>query len=176
MSCVGDGEDTLFWHDRWCGDAPLRVRFSRLFDLTLNKSITVKDMFLLGWGEGGDAWRWRRRLWEWEEELLEECRLLLVDVSLQPFTYDVWQWLRRLFDLRCDAMLTTHDTPQDRQDVDLIWHKQVPVKVSIFAWRLLRDRLPTKSNLVTRSVIDSEASLCVWLRSFGGCPTFVSSV
>ncbi|GAU18664.1 hypothetical protein TSUD_124970 [Trifolium subterraneum] len=30
---------------------------------------------------------------------------------------------------------------------DLIWHKHVPLKVSIVAWRLLRDRLPTKDNL-----------------------------
>jgi len=22
---VGDGEDTLFWHDRWCGDVPFRI-------------------------------------------------------------------------------------------------------------------------------------------------------
>ncbi|PNX57544.1 cysteine-rich receptor-like protein kinase, partial [Trifolium pratense] len=29
-----------------------------------------------------------------------------------------------------------------------IWHPQVPLKVSVFAWRLLRDRLPTKSNIV----------------------------
>lgn len=59
---VGDGEDTLFWHDRWCGDASFRVRFSRLFVLFLNKSITVRDMFLLRWGEGGEGWRWHRRL------------------------------------------------------------------------------------------------------------------
>jgi hypothetical protein len=52
VRCVGDGEATLFWHDRWCGDVALRERFSRLFDLALNKSITVKDMFSLGWGEG----------------------------------------------------------------------------------------------------------------------------
>jgi hypothetical protein len=43
----------------------------------------------------------------------------------------------------------------------LIWHKQVPLKVSVFAWRLLRDRLPTKSNLVIRGVVSPEASLCV---------------
>jgi hypothetical protein len=36
---------------------------------------------------------------------------------------------------------------------DLIWHRQVPLKVSIFAWRLLRDRLPTKTNLVVRGII-----------------------
>ncbi|MCI89853.1 heat-shock protein, partial [Trifolium medium] len=38
----------------------------------------------------------------------------------------------------------------------LIWHPQVPWKVSIFAWRLLRDKLPTKVNLVSRGVL-SEA-------------------
>ena len=34
---VGDGEATLFWHDRWCGDVAFRERFSRLFDLAVNK-------------------------------------------------------------------------------------------------------------------------------------------
>jgi len=121
---VSDGENTLFWHERWCGEAPFCDRFSRLFDLALNKSITVKEMFVLGWGARGEAWRWRRRLWVWEEELLEECMLLLANVSLQPLSYDVWQWLpdpdggytvRGVY-----AMLTSRDTHQVRQDVDLI--------------------------------------------------------
>jgi len=50
---VGDGAYTLFWHDHWCGDVSFRVCFSRLFDLVVNKLITIKDMFLQGWGEGG---------------------------------------------------------------------------------------------------------------------------
>ncbi|XP_039683864.1 uncharacterized protein [Medicago truncatula] len=36
---VGDGESTLFWHDRWCGEVPFRERFGRLYGLALNKSI-----------------------------------------------------------------------------------------------------------------------------------------
>jgi hypothetical protein len=44
---------------------------------------------------------------------------------------------------------------------DLIWHRQVPLEVSIFAWRLLRDRLPTNSNLVTRDIITPESHFCV---------------
>ncbi|GAU41193.1 hypothetical protein TSUD_26180 [Trifolium subterraneum] len=44
---------------------------------------------------------------------------------------------------------------------DLIWHPQVPLKVSILAWRLLRDRLPTKGNLVTRGILSPEAHFCV---------------
>ncbi|RHN56553.1 putative reverse transcriptase zinc-binding domain-containing protein [Medicago truncatula] len=45
--------------------------------------------------------------------------------------------------------------------MDLVWHRQVPLKVSIFAWRLLRDRLPSKANLAARGVLSSEATLCV---------------
>jgi len=40
-------------------------------------------MFVLGWEEGGEVWQWRRRLWDWEEELVGECRALLANVTLQ---------------------------------------------------------------------------------------------
>ncbi|RHN46925.1 putative reverse transcriptase zinc-binding domain-containing protein [Medicago truncatula] len=58
-------------------------------------------------------------------------------------------------------LLTSRHVPLRDHASSLIWHKQVPLKVSLFAWRLLRDRLPTKANLVQRRVLDSEASLCV---------------
>ncbi|GAU36842.1 hypothetical protein TSUD_213660 [Trifolium subterraneum] len=43
----------------------------------------------------------------------------------------------------------------------LIWHSQVPLKVSLLAWRLLRDWLPTKVNLTYRGIIPVEDSHCV---------------
>ncbi|GAU44198.1 hypothetical protein TSUD_373340 [Trifolium subterraneum] len=58
-------------------------------------------------------------------------------------------------------LLTSHDSVSTDVAEELIWHTQVPLKVSIFAWRLLRDRLPTKANLVTRGIISSEAHYCV---------------
>jgi len=67
-------------------------RFARLFDITANKTSTVVDMCALGWEEGGEAWSWRRRLWAWEEEMLEECRTLLANVVVQPNVSDRWQW------------------------------------------------------------------------------------
>jgi len=51
------------------------------------------------WGNGvlqearGEAWKWRRRLWDWEEVLVEECRSLLLTVMLQVDTEDVWTWI-----------------------------------------------------------------------------------
>ncbi|XP_024626751.1 uncharacterized protein [Medicago truncatula] len=117
-------------------------------------------------GEGdGEMWGWRRPLRAWEEELLEECRLLINGVILQHNISDRWQW---------DSdygggysvggayhHLTTQAEPPDVPLGDLIWHKQVPLKVSIFAWRLLRDRLPTKNHLFRRGIINSEACMCV---------------
>jgi len=40
----------------------------------------------------------------------------------------------------------------------------VPLKISLFAWRLLRDRLPTTDNLIKRHFLHPNAQLCV-----GGC-------
>jgi len=42
-----------------------------------------------------------------------------------------------------------------------IWHQQIPSKVSVFVWRLLRNRLPTKDNLLRRRIISHEDSACV---------------
>ncbi|PNX77538.1 kinesin-like protein, partial [Trifolium pratense] len=58
-------------------------------------------------------------------------------------------------------LLTTLDSVTLEDVEHLIWHPQVPLKVSIFVWHLLRDRLPTKSNLVTRGVLSSAALFCV---------------
>ncbi|GAU27943.1 hypothetical protein TSUD_146580 [Trifolium subterraneum] len=78
---------------------------------------------------------------------------------------DVWQWrpdpiqgysVRGVYQL-----LTSH--PLVGEDVfdDLIWHRHVPLKVSILAWRLLCDRLPTRVNLASRGIITLDVQSCV---------------
>jgi hypothetical protein len=60
-----------------------------------------------------------------------------------------------------DQLLTSqHPAPLDAAE-ELIWHRQVPLNISIFAWRLLRDKLPTKTNLVTRYIITRTSHFCV---------------
>lgn len=122
-------------------------------------------MFDKGWGEGGDAWEWRRKLWDWEEMLVEECRLLLANVVLQVNSTDHWRWSRDLvgsYTVQSAYDLRTSDGSNMVTEVsDLIWHRQVPLKVSILAWRLLRNRLPTKANLVTCGMISHDAQLRV---------------
>ncbi|CAJ2670980.1 unnamed protein product [Trifolium pratense] len=163
---VGDGSETFFWTDPWVDETPLSERFGRLFELTATKSRTVAEMFALGWGADGGAWEWRRQLRAWEEEMLGECQSLLLTISLQALSLDRWQWrldpdagytVRGAYQALISHALVTMDAADN-----LVWHPQVPLKVSIFAWRLLRDRLPTRVNLVTRRVLSSTASTCVF--------------
>jgi len=165
MRKVGDGSETLFWTHRWIGGVPLSVRFPRLFDLSENKTITMANLFSLGRMQDGEGWSWRRRLWAWEEDLVEECRALLFDVFLVPNVSDKWVWLpdpaegysvRGAYDL-----LTVGAISQMAMPLELVWHHQVPLKVSVFAWRLLRDQLPTKANLAIRGVILADDIFCV---------------
>jgi len=47
----------------------LCVKFKRLFDLSSEtRLMPIADMFSLGWGVGGDTWKWWRRLLVWEDE------------------------------------------------------------------------------------------------------------
>jgi len=57
--------------------------------------------------------------------------------------------------------LTSQDIPQVEGVVALVWHNNVPLKVSIFAWRLLRNRLPTRQNLVHRGILSDTAASCL---------------
>jgi hypothetical protein len=45
---VGVGRHTLFWHENWVGEIPLRVKFPRLFDLAVSKECSVEEMWRLG--------------------------------------------------------------------------------------------------------------------------------
>jgi hypothetical protein len=114
-------------------------------------------MFTLGWEVGGEAWSWRRRLWAWEEELAEECRHLLNNIVLHSNISDKWQWnpdIQGGYTVSgAYHILTTPTDPPTGGMIDFVWHKQVPMKVSIFAWRLLRDRLPTRNNLLRNNLL-----------------------
>ncbi|XP_024626512.1 uncharacterized protein [Medicago truncatula] len=131
-----------WWRELARGIA-LAVRFRRLYDLSVDKHCTVEDMHVLGWEEGGEAWQWRRRLWDWEEALVEECRALFANVILHITKSDEWRWrldnlgkyyVRYVYDL-----LTSGGNVNVDEVSSLVWHRQVPLKVSILAWRLLRN-------------------------------------
>jgi len=113
-------------------------------------------------------------LWQWGEEMLAECRALLFDVSLYTNVSDRWVWLpdpSNGYTVRGAYNLLTSQAPSDMVSVvDLVWHHQVHLKVSVFAWSLINDRLPTKSNLLARGILAHDMSVCV-----AGCGDYESA-
>ncbi|GAU27573.1 hypothetical protein TSUD_30050 [Trifolium subterraneum] len=76
-----------------------------------------------------------------------------------------WQWQPDLdsgYTVRGAYHLLTEQEAVPLDGVaGLIWHPHVPLKVSSHAWRLLRDRLPTKVNLIIRGILPLAEQLCV---------------
>jgi hypothetical protein len=58
-------------------------------------------------------------------------------------------------------LLTSQPTIASTVAVSALWNKDVLLKVVLFVWRLFRDRLPTKDNLLRRGVISYDSRLCV---------------
>ncbi|PNY09288.1 hypothetical protein L195_g005834 [Trifolium pratense] len=97
--------------------------------------------------------------------MLGECTSLLYDIVLQTNISDSWIWQHDTgggYSMRgAYALLTSTDADTVAGAFEVIWHNQVPLEVLILAWRLLRDRLPTKDNLVARNIISHDARFCV---------------
>jgi hypothetical protein len=79
---------------------------------------------------------------------------------LQPNFSDHWLWRNDTIEgyLVRDVyqLLTTIDDPEVDATSYLIWHKQVPLKVFVLAWRQFKNKLLTKDNLIMR-VIQQDA-------------------
>jgi hypothetical protein len=84
----------------------------------------------------------RRRLFAWEEELESERFMLLLPFVLQSAVNGRWIWqfhaTLRYKVSSAYNYLTSRDRPLNNDHTTIIWYKEVPLKVSIFVWRLLR--------------------------------------
>lgn len=161
---VGDGRHTYFWSDVWIGGVASRDRFRRMYDLSVSKWLSVANMFQSGWGAEGEVWVWRQRLFAWEEEQVGDLTSILQSVTLQVQKEDKWLWnfeKSNVFSVRSGYNhLTATYTVVNPVDAKLLWHKDIPLKVVIFDWRLFRNRLPTKDYLFWRGILNNDYRMC----------------
>jgi Na+-transporting NADH:ubiquinone oxidoreductase subunit NqrD len=46
--------------------------------------------------------------------------------------------------------IASHEVDSVRSIIENVWYRHIPTKVSLFVWRLLRNRLPTRDNLLQK--------------------------
>jgi len=151
--------------DPWLGDIPLATSYARLFELSENKLAMVSEMFALDWGVGGEAWKWRRRLFVWEEVLVGECVERLSVLVSQVGMADMWVWKLHPSNKYTVQSAYSYLTAVDNNIIEdfhhFLWKKPIPLKVIIFVCRLFLNRLATKDNLWKRNVLDVSQVSCV---------------
>ena len=88
----------------------------------------------------------------------------LCNIFFQSGLEDGWKWLltpEKGYIVRVVyQMFTTVEVMQQNEFHNLIRNKAVPLKVSVYAWRLLQKQLPTKDNFVKQGIIQQNANVC----------------
>jgi len=78
----------------------------------------------------------RQSLWAWEEEMLVECRNLLLSVMLEVDNIDVWRWIPDpVVGYTINGayrLLTARPLPSVHVPVALLWRKEIPLKIIVF--------------------------------------------
>ncbi|GKU95921.1 hypothetical protein SLEP1_g9218 [Rubroshorea leprosula] len=160
VKSVGEGNDTLFWKEKWCGKRTLKEKFNRLYKVAVSKEALIKDMGEWRDGEWSWNWGWRRELMGRELSLLQDLEKLLKECKLMKGKQDFWSWKhdsKGNYSTKSAYSLLNNSIEEPGSiQFNKIWNSKVPLKVSAFVWKLLQDRIPTGENLLKRGMAGGE--------------------
>ncbi|GJV75285.1 RNA-directed DNA polymerase, eukaryota, partial [Tanacetum coccineum] len=146
---VGDGLRTSFWNDLWIGDNQLKISFPHLFALEVNKDCSVADKLNAPFTA---SFRRQTRGGP-EAQQLEQLTNLLDSVSLSNMED------RCFWDLNGEGVFQVKDvrsvldeTFLPKENIPTRWVKSIPIKVNVFVWKLVQDRISTRLNLMSRNI------------------------
>ena len=152
---VSNGARTLFWLDWWFGTGPLSLRFPRLFAICENQQLLVSTAFEV------DGVRFRRSFDPACAEEWETLTTELAEVQLQQGE-DTVRWALEPSG-RFSVASMYHKLSQGvpvAHSADL-WAANLPLKIKIFLWQLILDRLPASKQVAAKmGPSDGRCVLC----------------
>ncbi|XP_057740067.1 uncharacterized protein LOC130957211 [Arachis stenosperma] len=164
---VGDGRCTRFWEDVWIMGGSLKNRFPRLFSVSNQRGSVIGDC---GFWDGLTwIWnfQWRRELFQWELDLVNQLHntLRVVKLALGREDRVVWKYDKQgIFSTNSFVQVLQGEmAPEDISSYSFtrsIWKGLVPPRVELFVWFGLIGRVNTKERLRRFGVISQEDSLC----------------
>ncbi|KAH1200448.1 hypothetical protein GmHk_18G053566 [Glycine max] len=166
---VGCGDRFKFWEDAWMdGEASLLARYPRLYSISSQQNQYIQQMG--AFTDNGWEWdfRWRRPLFDNEVDMAASFLRVVDCIRIQAQQGDQWVWKA---DPSGQYTAKSAFAFYGRKRLMGTWmgllrncgSLKFP-QISVFAWRLIRDRLPTRSNLRRRQ-IEVDDSRCPFCRS-----------
>lgn len=168
---IGDGDSTFFWHDIWIGNSPLKDIFPRLFLISSLPMASVADMghwdsTVLRWNL---PWirdfRLRDRL-EWEQ----------LHPSLSQASFHLGENDKMVWKLSKDGKFSVRSFygelyKKAKPGIEFlsqkIWNGLVPIRIEVFTWLTVLERINTKKRLVALNIIPPSEVTCIMCNS---CP------
>nr|XP_020193283.1 uncharacterized protein LOC109779090 [Aegilops tauschii subsp. strangulata] len=145
---VGSSTATLFWFDRWAGDAPFATRFPGLFSIAVEPRVSVAVALIdLGqlafrrpFGPADTA--------DWHD-LLDCIALHEPDLDMGD---DRTRWHLELSGRFSTKSLYQAIAPSPGPEaLTTIWEIRLPLKIRIFLWQWIRGRLPSDVEVLKRN-------------------------
>lgn len=164
---LGRGNLVKFWTDSWLGRDPIAALFPRLFDSCCEQNAVVEDMGL--WTDNG--WKWTVNmtsvLQQTEQQQLDYLLEMLLPVTPKCDISDTWSWtldpakgftVKRSYEWLIGVFAGDNEQFSDSliNACKKLWRNDAPSKITIFAWRVLHNRIATREALFRRGVIHSQ--------------------
>ncbi|XP_071714318.1 uncharacterized protein [Rutidosis leptorrhynchoides] len=157
---VGNGNELLFWFDKWLPNLNYNLKglFLRLFTLENTKDATVSERVNNSSCGLEGNWCWSSRIRGRLCSELQELEALLSAATHLSTLLDSWKWdlsttgkfsVKRLSSLCDHVMLGSNLVPGS---LSSCWVPSIPKKVNIFIWKICMNRILTLHNLEFRGV------------------------
>ncbi|KAK2457421.1 hypothetical protein QL285_004692 [Trifolium repens] len=174
-STLGDGTVILFWKDTWIGTEPLYTRYAELYEKSSQQNCSIS---MMGFWENA-AWKWN---FVWSDILtnnelasFHDLFLMLEQVHPGMANSDRRRWIPQAageFTVKSTYTHLLYKSGSEQlesameQALKKLWKANVPLKVGIFGWRLLIDKLPSREALFRKGIITNPMdSCCVFCNS-----------
>ena len=147
---INDGNNSMFWHDTWSlggSHLPIKERFPRLFSFSLYDKISVRDFI-----EDFDiATYFRLSLSHEAMDELVSLNSALSELQRRPNEPDFWSWTPGKGPYSAKSYYTlAHANLPDDNPCKWIWKSRCIMKIKVFAWLMLNDKLNTRDMLLRR--------------------------
>jgi hypothetical protein len=142
---AGDGKNTSFWHDKWCGLVSFADKFPQLYEISEDQECSIEAL-------KRRDWRLKFRRWLYKD-LQNQLRRLYdmvhhFNINSEKDTAK-WDWEKSgVFFVRSVYKHLCKD--EYGLSFKRMWKAKVPLKIKFFMWLVSQEAILTKDNLCKR--------------------------